>query len=100
MTKQILLAPVVTEKSMNAVSTNSYTFLVDQHATKQQIAQAVSHQFNVKVLSVSVSVRKGKVKRVGRLRTEVKKQPKKIARVKLAQGQTISLFTVTPEATK
>lgn len=62
----VILKPVVTEASMNAMADNKYTFLVAPEATKSQIKEAVEKLFpGTKVESVNIMNRDGKQKRRG-----------------------------------
>ena len=63
--EEIILAPVVTEKSNDAMQEGKYTFKVNKNATKIEIANAVEKLFEVKVLKVNTMIVKGKKKRVG-----------------------------------
>ncbi len=85
----VILAPVVTEKSTNASENNQVVFDVSIRATKPEIKAAVERLFSVKVKAVNVNIRKGKVKKfrgiTGR-RKDVKK-----AVVTLAEGQVIDI---------
>ena len=63
--EEIIVRPIVTEKSSSSVAEGKYTFEVSKKATKVQIAQAVEKIFNVKVLNVNTMTVKGKEKRVG-----------------------------------
>ena len=64
--EDIILAPVVTEKSSSEVQDGKYTFKVNKKATKIDIKMAVEKLFDVKVLNVNTISVKGKEKRVGR----------------------------------
>ena len=64
--EEIIIKPIVTEKSSIGLQEGKYTFKVAKKATKVQIAQAVEKLFNVKVLNVNTITVKGKEKRVGR----------------------------------
>lgn len=64
--EEIILAPVVTEKSNDGLQTGKYTFRVNKKATKIDIKNAVEKLFEVKVLNVNTMTVKGKEKRVGR----------------------------------
>ena len=64
--EEIIIAPVVTEKSNDELQEGKYTFKVNKKATKVEIAKAVEKLFEVKVLKVSTITVKGKTKRVGR----------------------------------
>lgn len=63
--EDIVIRPIVTEKSNNELQSGKYTFEVAKKATKIQIADAVETLFNVKVLKVNTISMKGKEKRVG-----------------------------------
>ena len=65
MPEDIIIKPIVTEKSSSSVAEGKYTFKVNKKATKVQIAQAVESLFNVRVLNVNTMIVKGKEKRVG-----------------------------------
>ena len=66
MAEDIILAPVVTEKSSSQIAEGKYTFRVNKKATKIDIKRAVEKLFEVKVLNVNTMTVKGKEKRVGR----------------------------------
>ena len=66
MAEDIIIAPVVTEKSSDGIQEGKYTFKVNKKATKVDIKRAVEKLFEVKVLSVNTVTVKGKEKRVGR----------------------------------
>ena len=63
--EEIILAPVVTEKSSADMQEGKYTFKVAKKATKVDIRNAVEKLFDVKVLNVNTMTVKGKEKRVG-----------------------------------
>ena len=63
--EEIIIAPVVTEKSNDGLQEGKYTFKVNKKATKIDIANAVEKLFEVKVLKVNTITVKGKKKRVG-----------------------------------
>ena len=87
----VILAPVVTEKSTLASEQNQVVFKVAGNATKPEIKSAVEGLFNVKVKAVNTLVRKGKVKR---FRGMLGKQSDfKKAIVTLADGDTIDVTT-------
>jgi len=64
--EDIIIAPVVTEKSNDGMQEGKYTFEVSKKATKVDIANAVEKLFEVKVLKVNTVTVKGKVKRMGK----------------------------------
>ena len=63
--EEIIIAPIITEKSNDMVQQGKYTFKVNKNATKVEIANAVEKLFEVKVLKVNTISVKGKKKRVG-----------------------------------
>ena len=62
--EEIIIAPVITEKSNDMLQEGKYTFKVNKNATKVEIANAVEKLFEVKVLNVNTMIVKGKTKRV------------------------------------
>ena len=68
---QVILRPVISEKSMDATQAHKYTFAVHDDANKLQIKQAVEELFKVKVLGVNVSTTKAKEKSRNRKRGRV-----------------------------
>ena len=63
--EEIIVRPIITEKSSANIAEGKYTFEVAKKATKVQIAKAVEELFEVKVTSVNTIIVKGKEKRVG-----------------------------------
>lgn len=63
--EDIIIAPIITEKSSENIQNGRYTFEVNKKATKIQIANAVEKLFEVKVLKVNTISVKGKMKRMG-----------------------------------
>ena len=89
--RDIILAPVVSEKSYSLLDQKTYTFLVKPTANKTEIKIAIEQIFGVKVTSVNTMNRKGKVRRT---RTGVGKRPDtKRAIVTVAEGDRIDIFT-------
>ncbi len=91
MTTIILKSPVVTEKATALAQKNVYLFVVGTFATKDQIRHAVETFYNVTVGSIRVSIRKGKVQRVGKRMVPKSVADKKVAYVTVTKGS-ISLF--------
>ncbi|ABI69622.1 50S ribosomal protein L23 [Syntrophomonas wolfei] len=88
--RDIIIKPVVTEKSMNLLADNKYTFIVDKRANKTEIKNAIENIFEVRVASVNTMNIKGKPKRMGRF--EGKKPDRKKAVISLKPGHKIRLF--------
>ena len=88
--RDIIVAPVVSEKSYSVLDQNWYTFLVRPDANKTQIKIAIQQIFNVRVLTVNTANREGKRKRT---RTGFgQRKATKRAMVKLADGDRIEAF--------
>ena len=88
--RDVLIAPVVSEKSYGLLDQNKYTFIVAPDANKTEIKIAVEKVFNVKVVSVNTLNREGKS-----LRTRFgigKRKDTKRAIVKVAAGDRIDIF--------
>lgn len=98
---ELTIIPRMSEKTVGQAQNGMYVFEVPVSATKQMVAQAVSKQYGVKVVSVNTLTTEGKVKRsyrrggnpvVGK-RSDVKK-----AYVRLAEGDKISAFDLPTDA--
>jgi len=63
--EDIIIKPIITEKSNDGLQDGKYTFKVNKKATKVDIARAVEKLFEVKVINVNTITVKGKEKRVG-----------------------------------
>jgi large subunit ribosomal protein L23 len=90
--RQVLLKPVVSEKSYALLETNQYTFIVHPSASKPEIADAVRSIFDVTVLKVNTLNRQGKKTRNRRTGKVGSKASTKRAIVTLAEGDSIDLF--------
>ena len=87
---QVLIEPVVSEKSYHQITENRYTFKVHKDAHKTQIRQAVEQLFEVKVERVNIVKVQAKPKRRGRILGS--KPGWKKAIVQLRKGDTIEIF--------
>lgn len=86
----VLIAPVVSEKTYSLIDENKYTFLVAPTANKTEIKIAVEKVFGVKVMAVNTINRKGKTRRT---RFGMGKRPDtKRAIVTVADGERIDIF--------
>ena len=88
--RDIIIRPLITEKSTTLMAEGKYVFEVAKAANKIEIAMAISQIFNGKVVSVNTVNVEGKVKRMGR--SIGKRSDYKKAIVKLAAGETIEFF--------
>ena len=87
---QVLLRPVLTEKTTEMQEGGRYTFEVARSATKLDVKRAVETAFGVDVVKVNTMNVKGKRKRFGP--RFVAQQPRKKAVVTVAAGQSITIF--------
>ena len=87
MNYEIIIAPVITEKTNNLASENVYVFKVDKKANKTQIKQAIESKFGVKVESVNTVNTQSKKRRVGKYTGYTSSYKK--AYVKLKEGSKI-----------
>ena len=88
----VILKPVVTEKSMNAMAEKKYTFLVHPSATKNQIKEAVEKMFEgTKVKSVNTMNQDGKNRRRGMVVGKTSKTKKAIVTL-TADSKDIEIF--------
>jgi large subunit ribosomal protein L23 len=92
--RDVIIAPVITEKSMKDAALGRYTFKVATEANKPFIKDAIEAKFKVKVLKTMVSLVKGKTDRRGIKREEYVKTAWKKATVQLAKDQKIGLFDI------
>jgi large subunit ribosomal protein L23 len=88
--RDVIIRPVVSEKSYAGIDRSTYTFLVDKRANKTEIKEAIQAIWNVRVTSVRTLNRKGKVKR--RRFTKGKRPDEKRAIVTLVEGDAIEIF--------
>jgi large subunit ribosomal protein L23 len=88
--RQIVIAPVVSEKSYSLIEDNKYSFRVHARAHKTQIRQAVEELFDVRVVSVNVLKVQPKPKRRGW--TRGRRPGWKKAIVELREGDKIEIF--------
>lgn len=90
--RDVIIAPVVSEKSYTLIEDNVYTFLVHPDAAKPEIRAAVEEIFNVKVAKVNTLNRKGKTSRNRRTGRPGSRPDRKRAIVTLVEGDSIDLF--------
>lgn len=90
--KQVLIQPIITEKSLSRINNSQYTFEVDKNSNKYQIKNAVEKEYKVNVLSVKTMIRKGKLKQVGKKRQYKEHPSHKFAIVEIKKDQKISAF--------
>ena len=88
--RDVVIRPIVSEKSYAGLDGNRYTFLVSPDSNKTEIKEAVQQIWNVRVIAVNTLKRRGKVKR-SRLGTG-KRPDQKRAVVTLAEGDSIEIF--------
>jgi large subunit ribosomal protein L23 len=89
---EILLRPVVSEKSYRLMEDGVYVFVVAPDATRVDVRRAVEQAFGVRVTAVNTLHRKGKLRRNRRTNTVGKRPDTKRAVVTLVEGDRIDLF--------
>jgi large subunit ribosomal protein L23 len=87
---RVLIRPIMTEKTSRQEVHNQYSFLVDLKASKINIKQAIKKFYNVDAVSINTLILKGKQKRHGRFIG--KRNDKKKAIIKLAEGQVLPIW--------
>lgn len=90
--KNVLIRPVISEKSYGLMEHGAYVFVVDPRASKVEIREAVEGAFGVRVESVNTMNRKGKRKRNRRVATYGRRSDTKRAVVRLVGDDRIELF--------
>lgn len=88
----VILKPIISEKSLADAKVGKYTFVVARHASKREIKKAVSELFKVDVEKVYTSVIKTVSSRVTRFGRKVRESSYKKARVKVKKDQKIDIF--------
>ena len=86
----VILQPIISEKSYLGIDKGKYTFMVDPRCNKSEIKDAVEEAFDVRVVKVNTMHTKGKPRRQGF--TEGRTASGKKAVVTLAPGQSIEFF--------
>ncbi|ANZ99004.1 MULTISPECIES: 50S ribosomal protein L23 [Carnobacterium] len=89
--RDIILRPIITEKSMLVTDDKKYTFEVDVRANKTLVKQAVEEIFDVKVENVNIMNVRGKLKRMGKYAGYTKKRRKAIVTL-TAESKEIQFF--------
>ena len=89
--EKIIKYPIITDKAIQLIENNQYSFIVDRNSAKPTIKLSIENLFNVKVLKINTCRLPRKKKRVGKY-IGWKAQYKK-AIVTLAEGDVINLFT-------
>ena len=90
--RDIIISPVITERSMSVMADKKYTFKVAKNANKIEIKKAIEEIFGVKVEKVNTIRMQGKVKRVGGGRPGKRADYKKAIVTLTADSKTIELF--------
>lgn len=90
--QDVIIKPVVSEKSFKDAGEKRYTFLVKKAANKHQIKEAVEKIFNVKVAKVNTNSTKGSKTTQTKQGTRTKQYTQKKAWVQLVKGQRLNIF--------
>ncbi len=89
----VILSPVISERSMQLVKVNKFTFRVSMDANKNKIRKAIKDKFGVDVIKVTTSITK-KRKKLNMQKRQIVEPSFKKAIVKIKDGQKIDLFEV------
>jgi large subunit ribosomal protein L23 len=90
--RDVIIEPIVSEKSYALIDQNVYTFRVHPDASKPEIHDAIQSIFNVRVVKVNTLNRKGKTQRMRRSNKVGRRPDTKRALVTVAPGDRIELF--------
>ncbi|MEX2007228.1 MAG: 50S ribosomal protein L23 [Candidatus Levyibacteriota bacterium] len=93
----VILGPIISEKSSKDAGISRFTFKVTKAANKYAIKKAVEDKFRVNVVSVATTVVKGRSQRFGARRIEITLPSWKKAIVQLKTGEKIDLFETATE---
>lgn len=93
----VIIAPVVSEKSTLNASQGKFTFRVAKDADKTIIKKVIEEKFKVNVVSIATSIVKGRSQRFGARRTEMAMPIWKKATVRLKKDQKIDMFEIVSE---
>lgn len=96
---QVIIGPVISEKSILDTAANRYSFYVDKKATKKEIAHAVEKNFKVDVLDAKVINIRGKRLYFGKKRIAGQKSDKRKAVLTVKAGQKIDIFDIGQKGT-
>ncbi len=96
----VIISPLITEKSMNDATRGKYAFVVEKKSNKKEIKKAIEKNFSVSVVGLSTNIVKGRTGRVGQRRIERKLSDFKKAIVTLKAGDKIGLFELGEEKKK
>jgi large subunit ribosomal protein L23 len=96
----LIISPLITEKSMQDAQNSKFTFQVAKFSNKNEIKKEIEKRFKVSVTHVSTNTVKGKSVRVGAKRTEKKLASWKKAIVTLKSGEKIGMFELGGEEKK
>lgn len=91
--KNILVKPLITEKSMQSVAKNKYNFKVNKNANKAQIKNEVKKQYGVDAINIKTNIVKGRIKNYRGKKAGRTKDYKK-AVITLPKGQKIADFSI------
>ena len=92
--ENIIIRPIITEKSLADAAKNVYSFVVNEKANKMEIKRAIETLFKVNILAIHTKIRKGKTRNSGKKRIKISITPIKQAIVRTKPDQKIDLFEV------
>lgn len=92
--KEVIIRPILSEKSLKEVDNGGYTFEVSKESTKDTIRRAFKDAFGVDVTKVKTLIVKGRTARVWGRRERAAVKPMKKAIVSLKKGQKLDVFEI------
>lgn len=90
--RQIIIRPIITEKSLARAAKGWYTFAVSIESNKATVAHAIDDRYKVTVVDVRTMIMPGHERRMGKRQKKVTKSDWKKALVKLKEGQKIDVY--------
>jgi len=90
--QDVIIKPIISEKSLKDAMMGKYTFLVNQKANKTEIKEAIEKVFDVKITKIMTSTTKGSTTKNTRVGRKVSFFADKKTRVVLQKGQSIAIF--------
>jgi large subunit ribosomal protein L23 len=98
--KNIIIKPILTEKTLALSAKGTFTFAVEIFANKNQIIKAIEEMYSVHVVDVRTIITHGKIKRIGKKMQKIVVNKWKKAIIKLKNGELIDAFQISTDEKK
>jgi len=89
---EIIIKPIISEQSLREAQGGRYTFMVERHASKDEIKKALEDMFGVSVKKVMTNIIKGTKTKLTKRRKIISDISYKKARINVLEGQKIDIF--------